>query len=421
MSKIFVQIASYRDAELLKTLRDLRSKSSGQNHITIGLCWQKDHTESIGEFSNDSDVRVLSVDWQHSKGLGWARSEIQKMYNGEDYTLQLDSHHRFAKDWDSQLIAMYNSVLDTSSKPLLTSYAAGYDPDNDQLHGDAPCCILPHDFKKSGTIWFNPTMIPEYMMLSRPIRARFVSGHYFFTSGKHCEEYKYDPELYFAGDEIALSVRSYTMGYDLYHPHINVVWHYYGRHDKCKHWGDHNEKNKQDGQVEKTWMERDVFSKQKIRQLLGQDNYNINLGEYGLGNIRSLHDYELYSGIDFKNKRISKSAINGAEPPVDYVSETERLLDFKKIIPINIIHWNRNKFLELINDIHNLKLVLFNLRQDMIYETNIDAEFIKSNTILSTMVESDYVPMRYQLIAYNKNNHIIYQIHNDLRHGIHWN
>jgi mannose-6-phosphate isomerase-like protein (cupin superfamily) len=38
-----------------------------------------------------------------SKGLCWARSEIQKLYEGEDYTLELDSHHRFAAGRSTRL------------------------------------------------------------------------------------------------------------------------------------------------------------------------------------------------------------------------------------------------------------------------------------------------------------------------------
>jgi len=44
------------------------------------------------------------VPWQESKGLGWARDECQRLYDGEGYALQLDAHHRFLKGWDTALI-----------------------------------------------------------------------------------------------------------------------------------------------------------------------------------------------------------------------------------------------------------------------------------------------------------------------------
>ncbi|MEZ5285183.1 MAG: GlcNAc-transferase family protein [Vicinamibacterales bacterium] len=42
--------------------------------------------------------------WQASRGACWARAEIMGRYAGEDYYLQLDSHHRFADGWDELAI-----------------------------------------------------------------------------------------------------------------------------------------------------------------------------------------------------------------------------------------------------------------------------------------------------------------------------
>lgn len=419
MNQIFIQIASYRDSELLPTLNDAISKSSGKNQLSFGLVWQKDDTESIGEFSKDSRVRVIDVPWENSKGLGWARSLTQSLYKDEDYTLQLDSHHRFAQNWDTTLIDMMNSLKGQSPKPLLTSYAAGYDPNNDKILKGSACKILPHDFKSSGTIWFNPTPIND-ITLNRPLRARLVSGHYFFTLGSHCKEYIYDPELYFAGDEIALSARSYTMGYDLYHPHVNLVWHHYGRQDRIKHWGDHNDKNKEKGLVEKTWNERDQWSKKKLRQMLGEENNNIDLGIYGLGNVRTIEDYEKYTGFDFKNRRIQQSAIGGVEPPVTFSGEDEWHKDFRKRSEVSIKQWDRLSFLKNIQNISMASLEFINLQQKNIHTQMLSTKYLLDNDTINTVVISDYVPMKFTLTAFDKNNGVIHKVSNDMKRNIHW-
>jgi hypothetical protein len=420
MNSIFVQIASYRDKELLPTLRDLFSKSSGENHITVGLVWQKDDTETIEEFSNDSRVRIISCDWAESKGLGWARSLTQSLYQDEDFTLQLDSHHRFIPNWDKLLIECYNSLLGQSSKPFLTSYAAGYDPNNDQHLLQYACKVLPIDFKSSGTIWFNPVRL-DASETNRPIRARLVSGHYFFTGGSHCKEYLYDPDLYFAGDEICLSARSYTLGYDLYHPNVNFVWHHYGRYDRNKHWGDHTDSVKNKGVVEKTWNERDDYSKRRIRQLLGEEDYGIDLGKYGLGNVRTLKDYETYCGFDFKNRRIHKCAIRGLEPPITFSDPVTYSNEFKKYINVNITSLNKEKFLEYSSRISSMSIEFFNLQRNMIHTQHINpVNFLQQNTF-STIVVSDNEPMRYRITAMDKMLNTIYSYENDMRPNIHWN
>jgi len=54
-------------------------------------------------------IKVLTVDVQDAKGAYWARSEIQrKLFNGEEFTLQIDCHMRFTRvegrGWDTVLL-----------------------------------------------------------------------------------------------------------------------------------------------------------------------------------------------------------------------------------------------------------------------------------------------------------------------------
>ncbi len=212
---IFVQIAAYRDPELLPTIRDCLTKAKYPNDLVFGVCWQRRSSEdSMDRFRNASNFRIDEVEWTESQGLCWARSRIQQLYEGEEFTLQLDSHHRFAERWDEWLLNATERC--ESPKPIVTAYAGIYDPVTNQLEDNKPFKVVADRFTPGGTILFRPHVIPNWKELKRPIPARFVSGHYFFTVGQHCEEYRYDPNLYFAGDEISLSIRSYTLGYDLF-------------------------------------------------------------------------------------------------------------------------------------------------------------------------------------------------------------
>lgn len=333
--KIFVQIASYRDPELLPTIRDCINKAKHPENLTFGICWQRDETESMEEFTNDERFKILDYHWSESKGLCWARSEIQKLWDGEEYTIQLDSHHRFLQDWDVELIEMMN--ITGSKKPIITSYAGMYRPSDNQLLNVEPYMMVASNFTPGGTILFRPHAIPNWQTLDKPIPARFVSGHFFFTIGKHCEEYKYDPNIYFAGDEISLSIRSYTLGYDLFHPHKTVVWHEYTREGRTKHWTDFNQENKNNGIVEKQWWEMDNDSKRRLRHMLQEEDNNIDLGVYGLGNVRTHTQYENYAGINFKNKKLHPETIKGTNPPVndntDWYELKEIEYEFKLYIP----------------------------------------------------------------------------------------
>lgn len=334
--KIFVQIASYRDPELLPTIRDCINNAKHPENLTFGICWQRDETESMEEFTNDPRFKILDYHWTSSKGLCWARSEIQKLWDGEEYTMQLDSHHRFLQDWDVELINMMEQT--GSEKPIITSYAGMYRPSDNKLLNIEPYKMVASNFTQGGTILFRPHVIENWETLNQPIPARFVSGHFFFTIGKHCEEYKYDPNLYFAGDEISLSIRSYTLGYDLFHPHKTVVWHEYTREGRTKHWTDFNDKNMSEGIIEQPWWVMDDNSKRRLRHMLQEENNNIDLGEYGLGNVRTHKEYELYAGINFQHRRLHENTTNGINPPVnddsDWFLKNKKKYNLKMDIPL---------------------------------------------------------------------------------------
>ena len=320
METIFVQIASYRDTELLPTIKDCIAKATYPERLRFGICWQhapEDHWDNLDEFKSDARFRIMDVPWQQSKGLGWARSHTQKLWRGETYTLQLDSHHRFIHGWDTELINMM--AMTGSPKPILTSYAAPYSP-GEPMDNPVPYKMVGTTFSSYGTILFYPHVIPNPETLTKPIPARFVSGHFFFTLGIHCQEYKYDPEIYFAGDEISLSIRSFTLGYDLFHPHKHVVWHQYIRAQSKKHWDDFNSNSKQKGTTTDAWHELDDVSKKRLRQMLREEDNHVNLGEYTLGRIRSHTDYEKYAGISFKHRKLHPSTMRGETPPVGLAS-----------------------------------------------------------------------------------------------------
>ena len=51
-------------------------------------------------------VRVMHVDSRRAAGPCWARHLCGRLWQGEPYTLQLDSHMRMRPNWDEYLINM---------------------------------------------------------------------------------------------------------------------------------------------------------------------------------------------------------------------------------------------------------------------------------------------------------------------------
>lgn len=326
-NNIFISVAAYRDPELIPTIKDCIAKAKYPEKLSFGICWQKDETENLDEVLSQATIRLHTCDWKESKGACWARHTIQKhLYHNEQYYLQLDSHHRFLQDWDEHLRYLYFSS--GSKKPIIGTYGTTYWPETDKDDSslkNEPYRIISFDsFGEDGDLISRPQFIRDHLKLREEkkdlIPARLLSGHFIFTDGHFCRECLYDPNLYFRGEELTLSARAYTHGYDMFHPTYTIIWHEYLRKEQHKHWEDHVPSNGFIIEAE----QRNVRSKERQRQLLGIDPSTIDFRHYGLGKVRSLHEYELYSGIDFKNKRVHQSCASiSTEAPDPYVMTEE--------------------------------------------------------------------------------------------------
>lgn len=314
MDKIFVQIASYRDEQLVPTIVDMVAKASNKDRLTFGICWQHDETEDPHVFDNKPNFKVSKHHYSESQGLGWARNITNSLYGGEKYTLQIDSHHRFVEGWDDIVLEDYNQALEVAEKPIITTYCTPFDPNECSCrYNQTPTLMSQYEFSADKLLMSMPWYIQDYKERTKVIRARTISGHFYFTEGKFIEEVPYDPDIYFGGytEETTLSVRAYTHGYDFFSPYRMVMWHEYTRNYRPKHWEDHGTESA----TKKTSGERDIFARNKTRQLFDQEDHGIDMGKYGLGTVRTLHDYEVYGGFDFKSCRIQHYTLKVNEPP----------------------------------------------------------------------------------------------------------
>jgi hypothetical protein len=321
VSKIFVSIASYRDPELLPTLRDMLNNCKNPESLRVVIAWQhseEDSWDTLKDFEKDDRFVVLDINHRDSLGVCWARHKIQEKYEGEEYYLQLDSHHRFAKDWDVTLKDNLNYLRCTGTKkPVLSSYLPSYFPEkseNDRLHEVWGLNI--DRFLPEGAVFLRPYHVDGWQNFNQPFPTRFVSAHFIFTLGTFVTEVPYDPNLYFHGEETSLAARAFTHGYDLFAPHLPVVWHEYTREGKKKHWDDNS-----------TWSERDRESYARFRKLFGMEEgctpcERNRMKPYVFGNERTLQDYESYAGLKFSTRQIHQETRKNELPPIkgDYES-----------------------------------------------------------------------------------------------------
>jgi hypothetical protein len=317
--KIFIQIASYRDPELIPTIKNCLLNAKNPESLVFGICRQyhiDDKFDDLSEYENDERFRIVDVPYLDAKGVCWARNTVQQLYDGEDYTLQIDSHMRFEKNWDETLI---NMVVDLQKKghkkPLLTGYVSSYNPQNDpEGRVNVPWRMVFDRFIPEGAVFFLPETIPNWETLTEPITSRFYSAHFCFTLGVFSKEVQHNPNFYFHGEEISIAVRAYTHGYDLFHPHKVVIWHEYTRNGRTKQWDD-----------DKEWYKKNEKAHLLNRMLFGMDGIMQEGHDdiYGFGKERTLKDYEKYAGLLFSKRAVQQYTINKQYPPNPYNYETE--------------------------------------------------------------------------------------------------
>ena len=295
---IFVSIASYRDDECPLTIKEIYEKAQYPENIYVGICQQnssKDLDCYVLDNSNYSkNIKKYKLHSKYARGPTYARFLCSTLWRGEEYFLQIDSHTKFMKHWDTDLIKMLQQC--PSDKAVLSYYPLDY---NQLKYKDTHVPFMCKcKFNKDNMISFEAALIKQSKELKQ---IPFLAGGMFFTRGNFLKEVPYDPYLpyLFQGEEILLSSRLWTAGYDFYCPNKNICIHHYGRKDKPKFWGEH-----------KSWKKTELKSLMRAKVILQwnpindlEKGFRINLEKYGLGGKRTIGDYYKFIGIDFKNKK----------------------------------------------------------------------------------------------------------------------
>lgn len=379
MDQIFIQIASYRDEELPLTIKSALSQAKYPERLTFGVCWQFDKKTylDLDEFINDRRFRIAQTSYENSKGCCWARNQSNLLYQGEKYMLQIDAHMRFATDWDERFIRMLERT--GSDKPILSTYPAPYQYINGSEH-----CSNNHGVQRLTlnrmrtdlTTIFKSEVVEDSSKLAQ---SKFLAAGQLFTLGRFCEEVEYDPELYYSGEEISLSARAFTHGYDVFCPNEDLLWHLY-QHSMPVHSVDHV-------------VNQHQSSMDRLHQLFIEDHAE--LGKYGFGKQRTLAEYEEFAGLDFQG-----SLTRLPEP-----------CHFKQTVTLNMSGIEERDDYDLwiftLRDINDKEIYRLDLTQSDIPDyhsptIDIDAELSDqpvSYTVWPRTAAGNYLPARFHDLA----------------------
>lgn len=232
----------------------------------------------------------------------------------------------FLQDWDAISIDMLKKA--PSKKPVLSHYPPSHLSDLAAMAKKpaSRLCgpVFANSDLESQIIRLEGASQYDRVQVETPRFAPFTAAGYFVAHADFLKEVPFDPFLpwIFMGEEIIMSTRLWTAGYDIFSPVQSVVGHIYVRRHKPKFWesvhrtftpGVHNP-------LQALILNRVKYQlgyPEATKDMLKQKNLLTAVEQYGMGTERPLHTYLNFVGINTTTKEISYTAWceKGTPPP----------------------------------------------------------------------------------------------------------
>mmetsp|Transcript_15226 Transcript_15226/g.25046 ORF Transcript_15226/g.25046 Transcript_15226/m.25046 type:complete len:700 (+) Transcript_15226:131-2230(+) len=358
---IFMSLGAYRDHLLGETLRQAFKNAASPDKLFVGAvvqnCFGIDVTcrtgvevkgtdangnpitkisdrdpdvNGIEQFCEDPEytkycdsgqIRALYVNETESNGPTTARYFASKLWGGETYFLQADAHLRFAPEWD-RLYTEEAKAAKSYPKAVLSAYPPGFsEGDPPYKGGTTGTRLCTCEFSKSDVehhiIRIN-TGETCGAHADAPTQIAYIAAGFFFARAEFLTDVPFDPFLpwCFMGEEIALSLRAWTHGWDIYAPRKNLIAHQYrpGRMGLPKFWENTGRVFGRPGPGFNTQLQS--ISLKRVKYMVGyKDTTKESLEDlghsvvltdfqhYGPGETRTMEEFLEHVNIDIENEK----------------------------------------------------------------------------------------------------------------------
>lgn len=292
--KIYIACPSLADDKLIPTIKDCFDNALDPQNITFAIYDQRnEELAELDELPYRNQIKYKRVPTSEAKGVGKARAGALEFLEDEYWYLQIDSHMKFARHWDSICFDQWDLC----------------DQDNAILSTGLPGCTYEHNRKENLNQafsleynGFNPFGVPvirpgkSVARELKPYLHQLMVAHFMFCKSEVVKKVHIDPRIYFMGEEMLYSLRLFTHGYNIFAPFKSPMLHYYApSHARPRQW-----------QLDPKWRELTNKSSRIIRtafNCLKENESPEVLGYYGLGSTRSLEDFESFLGVCFMAER----------------------------------------------------------------------------------------------------------------------
>ena len=320
---IFVMIASYRDFQCRETIASMFSRADHPERIFVGAADQivdgdigcvtlpKSCEEDPEQMlcKHKDQITVFEMDAKLATGPVTARHIGDRLYKGEYFTMQLDAHCEFARHWDTNIINQWRQT--GNEMAVLTSYLSdvqgSIDKNGDSTRHTRPIMCnsdfegaMPARYLRHGS---QPEDSPS--IRDMPQLEPYWAAGFSFSRGHFTVQVPYDgyQPMVFQGEEIGISVRAFTHGYDFYAPRDSVVFHEYAvkssRRKKVHMYWENSQLHVGEG---KKSLARGMSIIKMAPDIEDSKWDHSDIDRYGLGTVRPLDLYYKLFLIDTKKR-----------------------------------------------------------------------------------------------------------------------
>ena len=305
--KIFISIASYQDALLETTIKSAYEKSDMPENLIFGICDQSSIPLDIESIKFNNQIKYEHIDPLDSEGPCWARSRIQEKFEDEEYYVQIDSHMQFDQSWDSYLIKYIEEIRSVDSEmhqlPIITCYPRSFDVvsiETKKFELNKSDCNTHTIAYREDAMFIKENFCRQIGSIATKeiSHGYLIAAGFLFSTKEFVKQIPYDSDFYFYGEEISIMLRAFTRGFGIFHLPAIPIFHLYTETTDIKrklHWDED-----EDSKRETKWHQREEISIKKLSNII---NNKIE-GIFGLGNKRTMKDYEYLSGVDLVNKKV---------------------------------------------------------------------------------------------------------------------
>ncbi|OQR96832.1 hypothetical protein THRCLA_07154 [Thraustotheca clavata] len=308
--RILVLIANYRDTlRCSETLDSIFTNAAYPERVAVSLfdqlylyegevrCFDA-YCDNVGEENCKRSERLrhnATIDADDATGPTYGRYQTEEGIDLkiDTFTLAIDSHTLFIKDWDTELLRQWDSI--GNPKAIITVYpdaTTSMTPENAPRARVTLMCHAKIETEDGDSMVQYSASITVPAPATPRLMSQFAGGFNFGTA-ESALAVRNDPHTpyMFHGEEYSKAARLFTHGYDMYIPTRDIVFHWYEPRKVI--W-------------EKDWGARWIIqqkSKRRVRKILGlsttsEEYFDQDMEKFSLGTKRTMAQFIKFSGID---------------------------------------------------------------------------------------------------------------------------